>query len=154
MINKSLVLGLSLAVVTGGLAFAAAHGDAVNARKMAMKEVGGAMGAVARMAKGEAPFDAAVALASFQKMNDVAKVYGDYFPDGSQTGTDAEGKATTAAPAIWENMDGFKAAIAKFEADTAAAVAAAPASAEALGPVLGSVGGNCSSCHENFRVKN
>ena len=151
--KKSLVLGLALSIAAGGLAFAAAHGDAINARKMAMKEVGGAMGALSKMAKGEMAFDAAVALASFQKMNDVSKTYGYYFPDGTQTGMDAEGKETTAAPKIWEDMDGFKAAIAKFDADTAAAVAAAPASVEALGPLLGSVGGNCKACHETFRVQ-
>ena len=152
--KKTLVLGMALVLAAGGLAYAAAHGDAVNARKMAMKEVGGAMGALSRMAKGEMAFDATVALASLQKMNDVSKSFGDYFPDGSQTGADAEGKPTTAAPKIWEDMDAFKAAIAKFDADTAAAIAAAPASVEALGPLLGSVGGNCSSCHESFRVKN
>ncbi len=152
--KKSLILGVVMAMAAGGLAFAAAHGDAINARKMAMKEVGGAMGALSKMAKGEMAFDATVALASFQKMNDVSKVYGDYFPAGSETGADSEGKPTTAAPAIWTDMDGFKAKIAKFDTDTAAAIAAAPQSVEALGPLLGSVGGNCASCHETFRVKN
>ena len=151
--KKTLFLGLAAAIAASGLAYAAAHGDAINMRKAAMKEVGGAMGAMSKMAKGEMAFDAAVVLASLQKMNEVSKTFGDHFPDGSQTGMDSEGKETTAAPKIWEDMDGFKAAIAKFEADTAAAVAAAPASVEALGPVLGSVGGNCKACHETYRIQ-
>lgn len=151
---KKIIIGAAIAALMAtGFAYAAGHGDAINQRKAAMKEVGGAMGAMGKMAKGEMDFDAAVVLASLEKMNEVSKVYGDYFPAGSETGMDSEGKETTAAPKIWEDMDGFKAAIAKFEGDTAAAMAAAPQSVEELGPVLGAVGGNCKACHETFRVK-
>ena len=151
---KKIIIGAAMAAMfTTGLAFAAAHGDAINARKPAMKEVRGAMGALGKMAKGEMGFDAAVALASLQKMNEVSKTYGDHFPAGSETGMDSEGKETTASPKIWEDMGGFKAAIAKFDTDTAAAVAAAPQSVEQLGPLLGSVGGNCKACHETYRVQ-
>lgn len=151
--KKILVGALAFAVISTGIAYAASHSSAIDARKAAMKEVGGAMGALSKMAKGEMEFDAAVALASFQKMNDVSKTYGDHFPEGSETGMDSEGKETTASPKIWEDMAGFKAAIMKFDTDTAAAVAAAPQSVEQLGPLLGSVGGNCKACHEAFRIK-
>jgi len=151
---KRIIIGaLAVAVISTGFAMAASHGDAINARKAAMKQVGGAMGAMAKMAKGEADFDAAVVLASLQKMNEVSKTFGDYFPAGSETGMDSEGKETTAAPKIWEDMDGFKAAIMKFDTDTAAAIASPPQALAELGPVLGSVGGNCKACHESYRVK-
>lgn len=151
--KRILTIAATAAIISSSIAFAAGHGDAINARKAAMKEVGGAMGALSKMAKGEMEFDAAVAVASFEKMNEVSKTFGDYFPEGSETGMDSEGKETTAAPKIWEDMAGFEAAIDKFETDTAAAVAAAPQSVEELGPLLGSVGGNCKACHETYRIK-
>ncbi len=150
---KRVIIGAAVAaVLSAGFAFAASHASPIEQRKTAMKSVGGAMGALGKMAKGEMPFDAAVALASFTTMNEVSKTFGEYFPVGSETGMDSEGKETTAAPKIWEDMDGFKAALAKFGTDTEAAMAAAPQSVEALGPLLGSVGGNCKSCHETFRI--
>jgi cytochrome c556 len=151
---KKVIIGaLAAAVISTGFAMAASHVGAIDARKAAMKEVGGAMGAMAKMAKGEADFDAAVVLASLQKINEVSKTFADHFPAGSETGMASDGKETTVAPKIWEDMDGFKAAIMKLDTDTAAAIAAAPQSLEELGPVLGSVGGNCKACHETYRVK-
>ena len=151
--RKTIIGALAIAVISGGFAFAASHTGAIDARKAAMKEVGGAMGALGKMAKGEMAFDAAVALASLEKMNEVSKTFADHFPAGSETGMATDGKETTASPKIWEDMDGFNAAIMKFDTDTAAAVAAAPQSVEALGPLLGSVGGNCKACHETYRIK-
>lgn len=151
---KKIIIGAAIAaILSTGFAFAAGHEAAINERKTLMKSVGGAIGALGKMAKGEMPFDAAVALASLQKMNDVSKTFGDHFPAGSESGMDSEGKETTAAPKIWEDMVGFKAAIAKFDTDTAAAIAIAPQAAADLGPILGSVGGNCKACHETYRVK-
>ena len=77
----------------------------------------------------------------------MANTFGDYFPEGSSDGE------TTASPKIWEDMDGFKAAIAKFEGETAAGDCCRAESAADLGAVMGSVGGNCKACHETFRVK-
>lgn len=151
---KKIVLGAALvAMVTSGFAFAAGHEAAINERKTQMKSVGGAMGALGKMAKGEMEFDAALALASLQKMNDVSKTFGDLFPAGSETGMGDDGKETTASPKIWEDMSGFKTAIAKFDSDTAAAIAVAPKSVEELRPLMASVGGNCAACHETYRVK-
>jgi len=151
---KKIIIGAAMAaILSTGFAFAAGHEAAIDERKMQMKSVGGAIGALGKMAKGEMDFDAGVALASLQKMNDVSKTYGDLFPDGSQTGMGSDGKETTASPKIWEDMAGFKAAIAKFDADTTAAIANAPQTAAELGPILGSVGANCKACHETYRVK-
>ncbi len=151
---KRIIMGAAIAaIVSTGFAYAAGHEAAIDERKKQMRTVGGAIGALGKMAKGEMPFDAAVALASLQKMNDVSKTFGDLFPTGSETGVDSEGKETTASPKIWSDMAGFKAAVGKFESDTAAAVAIAPQAAADLGPILGSVGGNCKACHETFRVK-
>ncbi|MEZ5790550.1 MAG: cytochrome c [Nitratireductor sp.] len=133
----------------GLLVSGVAHADAISDRKAMMKEkVGASMGVLAKMAKGEMDYDTAAAVAAFQTMNDVTKTFGDLFPAGSETGGD-----TTASPKIWEDMDGFKAKLAKFGEDTAAAVAAAPADKDAFMPVFGQVAGNCKACHEMYRVQ-
>ena len=94
------------------------------------------------------PYDAAKAAAIFTSMHSVAVNFGKHFPATSKTG----GK-TEAAPAIWEKPAEFKAALAKFEADSKAAMAAKPATLDAFKPVFFSVVGNCKSCHEVFRIK-
>ena len=99
------------------------------------------------MLKGEVPFDAAKAQAIFAGMHSVAAKFGNYFPAGSGGG-DSE-----AAPAVWEKPAEFKAALAKFEKDTAAAMAAKVTTKEAFGQQFGMVTANCKSCHETFRIK-
>jgi cytochrome c556 len=133
------------ALLVSGLA----HADAIADRKAAMKTKNGAsMGTLVKFAKGETtPYDAAAVLAALTTIRESTKGFADLFPAGTETGGE-----TTASPKIWEDMAGFKAAIAKFEGDVDAAIAAAPADQAALGAVLGSVGGNCKSCHEAYRI--
>ncbi len=140
---------LFFSVAAATLLFAGvAHADAISDRKAIMKEkVGASMGVLVKTSKGEMAYDAAAVLAALTTMREATANFGDLFPAGSETGGE-----TTAAPKIWEDMDGFKAALAKFHTDLDAAIAAAPADVAALGPVLGSVGGNCKSCHETFRI--
>ncbi|MHA1524327.1 MAG: c-type cytochrome, partial [Alphaproteobacteria bacterium] len=70
------------------------------------------------------------------------------FPKGSESGMETE-----ASPKIWEDMGGFEAKLAKYQADTAGTLVFPPTSREELGPVLGLMGGNCKSCHEAYRIK-
>ena len=142
---KRLVLTALSVIAFTGLAVAV---EPQEARQASMKKVGASIGLLSGMAKGEAPFDAAAAQGAFATMNEVAKTYGDLFPVGSETGMDTE-----AAPAIWANMDDFKAKIAKFEADTGAAAAMTFADAAAVGAAIGPVAANCGSCHQLYRVK-
>ena len=135
-------------LVTALAAPAFAQADPIAARKAMMKSNGKDTKAGAAMLKGEAPFDAAKAQAIFASMHDVATKFGGYFPKGSETGGETE-----AAPAIWAKPAEFKAAVAKFEKDTAAAMAAKPATAADFGKQFGLVTGNCKSCHEAFRVQ-
>lgn len=139
---------LKLAVVAGlasasTLAFAA--GDPIAERKAMMKSVGAATGAAAAMVKGQAEFDARVAMLALRTMNAVALGYGEKFPEGSDTG-DTKAKAT-----IWSDADGFAAAVAKFEADTASALAAPAKDLDTFKGQFGMVAANCGSCHETYR---
>ncbi len=135
-----------LATALAAPAFAQA--DPIAARQALMKGNGKDTKAGAGMLKGEVPFDAAAGQAIFARMNDVAGKFGNYFPKGSETGGDTE-----ASPAIWAKPADFKAALVKFQADTAAAMAAKPATQADFGKQFGAVTANCKSCHEAFRIK-
>ena len=129
-----------------GVSFASA--DPVKDREALMKANGAAMGALGAYVKGEKPFDAADVLAQLTKLSDDAQKLNsmDLWPAGS----DADSEAS---PKIWEDAAGFKAALDKFQTDTAAGVAAAPADVDALKTQMGAIGANCSACHQAFRVK-
>tara|TARA_R110002020_G_scaffold36134_15_gene108661 strand:+ start:241 stop:687 length:447 start_codon:yes stop_codon:yes gene_type:complete len=131
-----------------GFAPAIAADEPQVVRQEMMKKVGGATGAMAKMVKGEAAFDAEAALAALSTIAEVAAGYGEQFPEGSDTGFETE-----AAPAIWTDRAGFDAKLAAFKEDADAAVAAAPADLDALKAVFGPLTQNCGSCHETYRLK-
>lgn len=141
---KSLVIAATAIVVTAGIAMAQ---DPIADRKAAMKSVGGAAKAASAMLKGEMDYDAAKALEALTTMNAVAKTFGTLFPEGTETGGE-----TTAKDTIWSDRAGFDAAVAKFEADTAAGVSAAPADLDAFKVAFGAVGENCGACHKVYRI--
>jgi cytochrome c556 len=143
---KPMIL-LAATVALAGAAIAQ-PADPIATRQALMKQNGKDIGAAMKMVKGEEPFDAAKAQAIFTNMNSVAMKFGNHFPAGSNTGGNTE-----AAPAIWEKPAEFKAAVAKFQADTKAAMAAKPATLDAFKAQFGTVAGNCRSCHEGFRIK-
>jgi cytochrome c556 len=134
---------LSVAVVAAG---AYAVEDPIFTRKSLMDANGAAAGAASAMVKEEVPFHPGVAKSVFQTMHAVAYSYGDYFPEGSSTGD------TKASPKIWEDPDGFAAALLKFQQDTDAAIAAEPQDLEAFKAAFGQVAGNCKACHDAYRL--
>ena len=142
-IASALVLGTAVVLTTAAIG---AENPLAN-RQGVMKNVGAAMGALSKMAKGEMDFNADVAVMALRVMNAGSYGYGELFPAGS------EGGETEASPKIWEDSAGFQAAVVKFQTDTAAAIATPPTSKEELGTALGAIGGNCSGCHESYRVQ-
>lgn len=142
--KKLMIACSAVAVLFAGVA----HADVISDRQAIMKQKNGAsMGALAKMVKGEVDYDPAAAMAAFKTMREGITNFADLFPADSMQGGD-----TTASPKIWEDMDGFKAAIAKFEGDLDAAISANPQDKAAFMPVFGAVAGNCKSCHETYRV--
>lgn len=143
---QDLAAAAALSIIGAG--FVAAADEPQVVRQEMMKKVGGAMGALSGIAKGEKPYDAEVVKASLTTMSEVAKAFPDQFPAGSETGHDTEAKA-----AIWEQMDDFKAKAAKLGEAADAALAGLPADQAAVGAALGAIGPNCGGCHEVYRVK-
>lgn len=143
---RTLAVAAALAVIGAGVVAAADEPQVV--RQAMMKKMGGATGALAGIAKGEKPYDAEVVKASLSTMVEVAKTFPDQFPAGSETGHETE-----ASQKIWEAMDDFKAHAAKLGADAETALANLPADQAAVGAALKTIGGDCGSCHEVYRIK-
>lgn len=139
-------IAIAIGVMSLATVYASAQ-DPISQRQAAMKSAGAAAGVSGKMLKGEMDYDAAVALDALTKISEVAQTFGDYFPEGSETG----GK-TKASPKIWEDPEGWQAALAKFEMDSAAAVAAAPADLDAFKAAFGAIGANCGTCHKAYRL--
>lgn len=131
-----------------GVTAAIAAGEPQAVRQEEMKKVGGAMGTIGGIAKGEKPYDAEAVKAALMTMAEVGKTFPDHFPAGSETGMDSE-----AAPAIWQNMDDFKAKAAKLVSVAEAQLATLPADQAAVGETMKAVGAVCGDCHETYRLK-
>ncbi|MEI9425059.1 cytochrome c [Mesorhizobium sp. Cs1299R1N1] len=142
---RKLVIAISMLALAASAAFA----DPVLGRQALMKERGKIVGGLSKVVKGEEPFDAAAVLTQLQALQANAEKFDveALFPKGSDTGD------TTAAPKIWEDMAGFKTAEDKYLADVKASVAAAPADVDALKTQIGTIGSDCGTCHQGYRVK-
>jgi cytochrome c556 len=130
-----------------GAASVAPAQDFGASREAAMKKNGGAIGALAAIAKGEKPYDAEVVKTSLASLSEVIKVFPTYFPEGSEKASDE------ASPKIWEDKAGFEAAAAKLAADADALLAQLPADQAAVGAALGTLGKDCAACHQTYRLK-
>lgn len=123
--------------------------DAVEARHGLMLLLAGNVGTLGAMAKGTAPYDAAVADRAASNIVALSSVLSpDLFPEGSAYGAAAD---SYALPAIWTNGDDFLAKIADMNAAAAAMQTAAAGGAESLQGGMAALGGACSACHKAYR---
>ena len=138
----ALVLGLGIT-----LAYAAAD-DQIKARQTWMKERGEALGPMVAIMKGDAPYDAAVVMASLDAMNSAwEKVKGvDLFGPESAKGETVE---TWAKPEVWSDPEGFKAADEAL--DKAIVDLAATTDETGFIAAFSALGKACGGCHEKFR---
>ena len=135
-----------LAIGAASVATSSPEGTAaIKARHEAMESIGSAMGPLAAIAKGEAPFDAAVVEKNAGTIAENLKESGAHFPEGSDEG-DAE---TWAKKEIWDNFADFelKMQTARAQAEALGAVT----EEAAYRPALGKLGNSCKSCHQDYR---
>jgi cytochrome c556 len=142
-IQVGLALAIASAVLVGG---AVGQDDPIAARQAIMKANNSATRDAFGMASGKTPYDAAAAAAHMSKIASDMETFVTLFPEGSDQGD------TEASPAIWQNIDDFKALAAKLAADTKAAADAAPGGIEAFKAALNAVGGDCQACHQKYRM--
>jgi cytochrome c556 len=144
---KIVAVGAAVAAFTFVGTAVLAQQDPIAARKALMKANGQAAGTLAKMVKGEAPFDQAAAQKSFANFEESAAKMPALFPDNSKTGSE-----TRASPKIWENMADVKARFVKFGDDVKAAKASVK-DLDSLKAAFGNLGRNCGSCHETYRLE-
>lgn len=144
--QKALAAIIALPVFAFSLAIA--DEDPRQVRHELMESVRDAAKPVGAMLKGEEAFDAETVMASLDTMDEVSGKFGDLFPPGTDTGMDTE-----AAPAIWEDREGFEAALAKWADAVDNAIAVQPQSLEELKPAAGPVFQACKNCHDNYRLE-
>jgi cytochrome c556 len=143
--KQGLAVALVAAMALGVAGVAASSTDTIKNRQHAMENVRDAMMTLVAIAKGEAPFEAAVVKESAATMEDHLKKASTLFPEGSGQG-DAE---TWAKAEIWSSHDDFEA---KFKAAQAATEALQSVSVEAaFRPAFGKVGSSCKACHQTYR---
>ena len=147
MILKKIRIAFPVAALAVA-SLAVAGEDPRHERHELMEGVGDAAKPVGAMLKGEKGYDADVAMNSFRTFKTASEKLGGLFPPGSESG-----EGTEAAPAIWEDREGFDAAIATWQEAIAAAIAAAPATLEEAKPVAGEVFNACKACHDNYRIE-
>jgi cytochrome c556 len=151
MLNKHLVAKLLVAcsVLVLGVTAASAQScqDVIDKRQNFMKRSADLAKAGSAMIKGDAPFDLDKTKEIFSAFAEDAAAMPTLFPDCSKTGDH-----TTAAPAVWDKPDDFKAAIAKFAADVKAAQDSTK-DLDSLKAGFQTIGKDCGSCHQTFRVR-
>jgi len=135
-------------VIAAGLttAFAADEGTKP-AREAMMKKIGGSVGLMASIAKGDKPYDATALKSALSTISETAKAFPDQFKPGSDK-TD-----TAASPKIWENAADFRSHADKLSADADGLAMQLPADPAAIGAALKQLGAECSSCHQAYRLK-
>ena len=120
--------------------------DAIKYRKAVMTLQGAHFGRIAAMAGGRVPFDAAVAVENATILEVATRLPLAGFTPGSDKGE------TKAKPEIWTDMGKFKMVGEKLNADAVKLLAAAKTgNLDTLKAAVGPVGGNCKSCHDDFR---
>lgn len=155
MNRVSRIISLSCAAaIAATLAYAQSTPEelaaAVEARQTHMKAQGAAIGALARMAQGEVPYDAAVATEAANQLLAVASDdQSGYWPEGSENGAVPDSFARIE---VWTNMDDFMVKTAALVTAAEAMQAAAGVDLASLQAALPAVGGSCGGCHEVYRV--
>jgi len=146
MFRKMLVV---FAVLLFGVTAAAAQScqDIIDKRQAFMKRSADMAKVGSAMVKGETPFDLAKVKEILATFAADAAAMPTLFPDCSKTGDH-----TTAGPAIWDKPADFKAAQDKFSADVKAAQDNVK-DLDTLKAGFQSIGKDCGSCHQAFRVK-
>lgn len=121
----------------------------VRYRHLVMEAVGKHMSALAMIARGQSDRQGDV-LHHARAMHAASTTLGELFPPG--TGP-ADGVETDAKPGIWSDPEGWAAALAAFEAESAKLVQLAESGdLSTFKAQFGRVGGTCGDCHDGYRV--
>ncbi|MEL6449720.1 MAG: cytochrome c [Pseudomonadota bacterium] len=154
--TRFLTLTLSACAALGVAASAVADGHsnldlegAVKSRKSVMTLVSYHTGVLGDMAKGEAPYDAEIAVAAAENLAAAASMNRVVlYPAGTEQGAIAGSRAKAE---IWSDPTGYDQAATTLQVAATDMVVAAGTDLEALRGAMGAVGSTCRACHEAYR---
>lgn len=145
---RTVVVVGTLLLGVGGVA---AQQELVDQVQTLMKGNGRNAGAMGAMIKGEKPYDQAAVDTALAQFDNTAKKLPTLFPVSTK-GLKPPQSDFSSSPKVWEDKAGFDAKIASF----AKAVTEAKAKIkdlDTLKATFPSIGKECASCHEGYRVK-
>lgn len=120
--------------------------DAIHYRQSVMFTMQHHLGRIAAMASGKVPFDAKAAADNAALVETLSKLPFVAFIPGTDKGK------TQADPAIWKEMDTFKANASKMQEEvTKLNAAARGGNLDQIKAAVGAVGRSCKSCHDDYR---
>ena len=147
---RRLAFAFGAAVVLGTAALAQ-EADPIETRQALMHNNGTAAGVAGGIMKGELDYAVPVGRAVIYAFGATAETFTDSFPEGSQ-----DPERSRAAPAIWEDWEGFTSEFSDFQTAVASAKEAAgeegPADAQAFQAAVQPIVETCRSCHETYRL--
>jgi len=124
--------------------------NVIKYRQSVMKSIGGHMGAIVGVVKGEVSYVGHV-VAHAQGINAMSKLLAGLFPEGT---SQFEFPNTRALPEILDDFSKFEAAAKALEAESAKMVeVAASGDLGVIGAQLQNLGKACGGCHKPFRQK-
>ncbi|MBM3556259.1 MAG: cytochrome c [Alphaproteobacteria bacterium] len=144
-LRKLIRIAILTAATMGLAGIALAQSSLLDTRSAKMKELGANMGILSAMAKGERPYDAAVAGNSAQIVANNSKIILSLFPANS-TGPRTK-------PEIWAEWAKFEAAAKAFEAEAGKFVPISAQGKDQMAGGLTNVGKTCGGCHTPFRTE-
>lgn len=142
------VAALAVVGTFSAAVYAQSADRAIKYRQGVLQAMGWHMGVLGGMAKGERPYDKAVATRSAEYVNELAEMPWEGFTPGSDSGA-----PTKAKPEIWKEKAKFDKHAQDLQAVTPKLVSAAGTDLAALRGAIGEVGRACSNCHDDFRAK-
>ncbi|WP_265499278.1 c-type cytochrome [Paracoccus beibuensis] len=146
---RQIALAAAIAV-TGAAALAQSPEDAVEGRHGFMTMLSIEMGALAGMAKGEVPYDEAMATAAARNLMALASYDA---PKLFVEGTSSEDlDDSDALPAIWQDREDFEAQFAALQEAAQGIDQQVTGGQESLGPVVQKLGVTCRDCHDSYRL--
>ena len=151
MKKLSAVLGVALALGVSAQALAVDEPEnVIKYRQAVMKSIGGHMGAIAGVVKGQVSYVDDVALHA-QGMNSLSKIITGAFVKGTDNGSQ---KKTAALPKIWDDWAGFEKAAQALDTASANLVkVAASGDRQQIAAAFGEVGKACGGCHKPYRAE-
>ncbi|MBO6558335.1 MAG: cytochrome c [Pseudomonadales bacterium] len=115
-------------------------------RQAVMKSIGGHMVSMGTILKNRVHFEDLALHA--RGLAALAEVAPNVFPDGSQT------EKSKSLDSVWEDPEGFKAAMDKFvSAAQDMSAAAESGDMSRVGPAIQALGGSCKGCHDDYKAE-